>query len=171
VELLVVIAIISILAGMIIPGVINAMIQARRVECASGLRQIGQFAMSYDRFFPYGEGKSPAAHESLNLLLEGNHASLPPKIWACPEWRGQPAEVDDDGKFTLTEESLSYTWTSQRVSPTDAGFLLSSDKYVKSDTQLSGHPGGMNVLAVDGSVNWIKEIDLDDDGLPKGLVR
>ena len=171
VELHVVIAIISILAGLVIPGVMNAMIHARRVECANNLRQIGKFAMVYGRFFPYGDSKNPAAHESLNLLLEGDHLSLPPKIFRCAEWRGREPEVDEDGVYTLTEESLSYTWTAVRTSPTDAGALLSSDKYVKSEKELSGHPGGMNVLGGDGSVNWVKETELEENGLPKGLVR
>lgn len=180
VELLVVIAIISIIAGFLVPTLLRGRGEAYKVQCANNLREIAKSAMIYadssgKRFFPFAKGGNPRAHESLNLMVKfyGSAKKLNPKLFVCPEWRdGEAAEVDEEEKYELDESSLSYTWTDKKLSPTDAGFSLSSDKYIKDKNQLNGHENGMQVVGTDSSISWVLRDDLDgEDGLPKGLTR
>lgn len=178
VELLVVIAIISIIAGFLVPTLLRGRGEAYKVQCGNNLRELAKSAMIYadssgKRFFPYGKTSNASAHESLNEMVKfyGSAKKLSPKLFVCPEWRGEPSAVEDD-KYELSEESLSYTWANQKLSPTDAGYPLSSDKHVKKENQLNGHDGGMNVVYTDASIAWVLEKDIDgEDGIPKGLVR
>lgn len=180
VELLVVIAIISIIAGFLVPTLLRGRGEAYKAQCKNNLRQLAQSAMIYadsgKRFFPYGKGGSPAAHESLNRMVEffGSSRDLDPKLFICPTWRGEAAEEDDERKYSLSEDTCSYTWTEKKLGPTDAGFYLSSDKYVKGDDELNGHDQGLNVVKTDASVEWIDIRDMTEGevaGLPEGLVR
>ncbi|MBI4586199.1 MAG: type II secretion system protein [Planctomycetes bacterium] len=175
VELLVVIAIISILAGFLIPTLIQSRKEADKVDCRNKLKQIAQLAMLYadqsgTRFFPYGAGKNPPAHESLNALVE-QFRDLKPELFTCRTWRGGTAKPDQDGKYQLSEDTCSYTWTKRKLSPADASQLLSSDKYVQTEEQPNGHRGGCNVVYTDTAVQWVPEKDLGEDGLPDNLVR
>ena len=56
VELLVVVAVIGILAGLLLPALSNCRAAARRISCASNMRQIGmafmQYLQVYDEVFP-----------------------------------------------------------------------------------------------------------------------
>jgi prepilin-type N-terminal cleavage/methylation domain-containing protein/prepilin-type processing-associated H-X9-DG protein len=176
VELLVVIAIISVIAGFLIPTLMSARGKADQVKCQSNLREIQKLGMMYadsagTRFYPIGKGTSPAAHESLNVLIRGSEG-LKPIMFVCPTWReGEPAEVVDS-KFQLEENSCSYTWTKKRVSPSDPpDTAVSCDKFVYSDDNKNGHQKGRNVVFLDSSVEWIPIDKLDAESLPKGLTR
>jgi len=176
VELLVVIAIISIIAGFLVPTLLRGRGEAYKAQCKNNLRQLAQSAMIYadsgKRFFPFGKGGSPAAHESLNRMVNffGSSKDLSPKLFICPTWRGEAADSDDDDKYELDEETCAYTWTDKKLGPTDSGFALSSDKFVKSEDELNGHDKGMNVVYTDASVEFLDSRDMDED-LPEGLVR
>jgi prepilin-type N-terminal cleavage/methylation domain-containing protein/prepilin-type processing-associated H-X9-DG protein len=177
VELLVVIAIISVIAGFLIPTLMRARGRADTVKCQSNLREIQKLGMMYadssgTRFYPFGKGKNPLAHESLNVLIKDN-PGLKPTMFVCPTWRdGDPAE-SVDSKFTLEENNCSYTWPKNKVSPSDSpDTAVSSDKYVQSEDNKNGHQNGMNVVFLDNSVEWVKaEALVAETGLPKGLVR
>ena len=176
VELLVVIAIISIIAGFLIPTLIQSRGEADKVACQNNLRELARMGMLYadhgsNRFFPFarGGGGTPEAHESLNILAE-HFDNVDPGLFICRTWRGEAAEKDSDDKFVLDADSCAYTWPSQRLAPTDSR-PLSCDKYIKSEDQLSGHLKGLNVVDTGNRVQFLTTENLDDDELPKGLVR
>ena len=123
VELLVVIAIISTLAGFLIPTIQQGLIAVKKVECQNHLKQIASLAITFtdtgnQRFFPLGKGSNPPAHESLNELIK-EFDDLLPEMFICPEYRGDKAEVDEEGKFVLSEETCFYAWISTKLSPSD----------------------------------------------------
>ena len=181
IELLVVIAIISIIAGFLVPTLLKGRGEAYKVQCANNLKQIYSLATAYSgkrgmNAFPIGDGKEPAAHDSLNKML-ASEEGLSPKLFVCPEGEAKPATAED-GKFVLDAESLSYAWVKSRMKNTASGRALSSDKYMDGFEDGSdphdGHKQGLNVLQTDGSVNFVLDDDesLDPDSkLPKGLVR
>lgn len=179
VELLVVIAIISVIAGFLIPTLMSARGRADQVKCQSNLREIQKLGMMFadsagTRFYPIARGTSPAAHESINVLIRANDG-LRPVMFVCPTWRdGVEAEVvdTDNNKFTLDEMNCSYTWPKRRVSASDpANTAVSCDKFVYSEDNKNGHQKGRNVVYLDSSVEWVPIEKLPAEDLPRGLTR
>ncbi len=175
VELLVVIAIISVIAGFLIPTLMSARGKADIVRCKSNLREIQRLGMMYadsagTRFYPLARGSTPAAHESLNVLIRYSEG-LKPALFVCPSWRLGEAEVVD-GRFTLEDSTCSYTWPKMRISNSDpADSPISSDKYVFSEEDRNGHQRGRNVVFLDNSVEWINTEQIPEEELPRGLTR
>ena len=161
----------------------NSRAAAYRVQCAGNLREMAKSAMIYmevsgKSLFPLGEGRSPSAHDSLNVMVRfyGSAKKLNPKLFICPEWRdGEAAEIDEEDKYVLDEFSLSYAWTRERLSerPRRGYQALASDKHWRTEQDYckSGHIGGVNVVNTDSSIDWIPAAELGPNGLPKGLTR
>jgi hypothetical protein len=125
--------------------------------------------------YPIGDGKAPAAHESLNKLVDYEE-DLNPKLFICPEGEASAAEVDSSGKFKLSSETLSYSWVKERMRSTTTNRALASDKYVEgfvdSAGRHSGHRKGMVVLMTDGAASFVSEDELPPaTKLPDGLTR
>jgi len=97
IELLVVIAIISILAGMLFPSFSRARESARRVSCASNLRQIGlgiqQYTQDWDELYPigypfwYAPQITTYPQAALNMVVNPYIRST--QIWQCNSWQGR----------------------------------------------------------------------------------
>jgi len=182
IELLVVIAIISVISGLVIPGILEARKRAAIIQCASNLKQIYTFALLHSEHrgrgaFPIGSGKAPRAHESLGELFRYESKGLDPELVTCDASDAVKPETPRKGEsFTLDAESCPFAWTARRLKNTADRQPLASDKYVDGyvdeDGTHSGHSGGMNVLYTDGSVVWMTAEELDPETmLPPELTR
>lgn len=179
VELLVVIAIISLLAGLLVPTVNMARTKAQKVSCLSNLKELGKLASLYAgdnrEWFPYARKvKEPLAFESLQLLADWDPSVVSPKLFCSPAHRDEPAIKDEEGKYTLDENSCSYAWIADRTMQTDKPDLPlgSNDRMRKdSDDKPEGHSKGLNVVYVGTQAEFLKEQDLPEGrDLPKGLI-
>ena len=154
-------------------------------QCANNLRQIGSMATlwaegSGTKAYPIGPGNSPAAHESLNVLIE-HDPLLPPKLFLCLSSEAIAADIEEEGEpYTLDPGTLSYAWVGKSTKLSVNRRPLSADKYVqdyKDDDGgvHDGHPDGLNALQTDGSVEFVPLEELEKyfpaTMLPDGLVR
>ncbi|MFI4859304.1 MAG: type II secretion system protein [Phycisphaerales bacterium JB063] len=111
IELLVVISIIAILIGLLLPAIANIRKDARKITCASNLRQVGLAFQAYrtdnKEFLPVARympppflsaDDDPPLFESLSdqLPLDGDGRNA---VWECP---------DDDVVYELSGSSYDY---------------------------------------------------------------
>lgn len=180
IELLVVIAIIGIIASVLMPALSSGREEAYKVQCASNLKSIYTFAMMYadkkTRAFPIAQGKEPEAHLSLQVLVDYYPDDFKPQFFFCSSGDTLEADETKDGLFVLEADTNAYAWVARRTKNTAKNRALGSDKYVQDyedgEGEHNGHPRGMNVAAVDGSVSFWEPDKLNEEtGLPKGLVR
>ncbi len=185
VELLVVISIIAIIAGLVLPVLMRGTGEAYKIQCTNNLKNIYPAAGAYaTKKYSFPRDKSvddPLAHDSLNILLRSLQGrGLERTLFKCPTGDAELPTEDEDGKFTLDEDTLDYTWAMKKTSNTRT-VPLSSDKYYKEyddGDEHEGHEGIIHVLFTDGSVEtWDvedpavqKKMDMDT-GLPIGLGR
>ena len=184
VELLVVISIIAIIAGLVVPVLLQGRGKAWEVQCLNNLKQIYPAAAAYsDSKYEFPRDKSgdpPLAHDSLNILLKSRHGkNLEPKLFKCPAGGGSLAEVDEDERFQLDEDTNDYAWCIVKRRAVGKAKVLGCDKYYDEySEEHSGHELILNVLHTDSSVlPWeVDDPDLEnkwdeDSGLPIGLGR
>ena len=185
VELLVVIAIIAMLISILVPVVGKARDRARKVGCASNLRQIGVAVKSYlsdhENVFPMvSDWTAFGVIAAVYLPYANNEAD----IFKCPaQGKYLPGVFGTSPQLLMTNTSwTSYEFNSFFAYSANSGYirmLTSHDVLVASDcayvydypydpngayTSLIPHVGGMNVLYLDWHVAWLATADYNLSG-------
>ena len=180
------ITILAIAAGLVVPVLLQGRGKAWEIQCINNLKQSYPAAAAYSdsRYeFPRDKnGDPPRADDSLNILLRSRHGrNLEPKLFKCPAGDGSLAEVDEDERFQLDEDTNDYAWAvvRRKLPLASKPMPLASDKYYDEySEEHNGHEGIIHVLFTDGSVEtWdiddpaVQEKMDVDTGLPSGLGR
>ena len=107
IELLVVIAIIAILASLLLPALARAKESAKRIQCTSGLRQLGMAMTMYadenEGFYPQRQG---GASNYWPLLLQPYYVET--KILYCPSDDVNPDNFGSGSPFAALSARRSY---------------------------------------------------------------
>ena len=114
IEMLVVVAIIGTLAGLLLPVIGSAREKARRVACASNLRQIGMLISQYASDYsyspvPYKINAAGDAWSNQSFSNLQNYAAAP-TFFHCPSDSRIPSKpVTDWASFTSSTNACSYS--------------------------------------------------------------
>ncbi|MFW6038943.1 MAG: type II secretion system protein [bacterium] len=167
VELLVVVSIIALLVALLLPALKAAREQARRVSCASNLRQIHLgvelYAEDHDGWYPAGGAlrmnMMRNRQDFYEAYLNGNHGIM---YFGCPsaEYRGRPARRDEH--IDRDREAMAYEyWLGPKTPWDDENFPLHNATPKVWEGGVLVHPT-LNRRLADSLGKWDRRIALSD---------
>ena len=181
IELLVVIAIIAILAAMLLPALSKAREMGRRTACINNFKQLG---LAYQMFADDHFERYPAVIDDMICTTSGHYgeANYLGYTRIYPDYINTPATFwcqssgikkltgpgtvatsiinTNDGAncFQDASSNRSYGFVFNLSVSNNAAHpvpMVSDDDSYSSGTRSGNHPGGANVLYMDGSVQWV----------------
>lgn len=167
IELLVVIAIIGVLAAILLPALSVARERAGRTTCMNNLRQI---AIAYEMYAADFYEKFPVDPSAVGGTGAFEDKSIYPryintgKVFWCPSTvnRHNPPISEITEYENSYNNSYSYVFGLTASNRATVPIPMVSDKhfYDNSGTDYGNHKYGVNVLFIDGSVQWINGTDI-----------